>query len=522
MLSEAKVGLLFFIGLGMALGFTLFVSDLGASRGRYSVRFPRVEGLRTGDRVLYNGVEVGRVGQVTPVLEGGVPAVEVSFDLEPNIDGMLMVNGMTLISVEKGMLGGSQLTIRTDGPGEPVSDARLRDIRGVPPTTIGDAVNAFGHLIEDNREDIRSAVGAMPAAVEGFSDLASSLREVVQENRANIQRAITKLGDMGAAIDTLVQENRLKFAEAINNFSGMTAEFRELAKENRGALKRAIDKFPEAVDHFSGAAAEIKEMVASNRNSVDRALAAFARFGPRLEEIGDHVSKITDQIASGKGTIGRLVYEEGVYDQATAVLTAAEQRLEEVKPVTSGFADLRFYVGVGSGYNTDRQNFYNKLYLRIEPRPWKFYEGGATYRTAPADHETADEDPDELGIDIDLLLGWRFFPDEVAESYRLTVAGGMIEGKLGGRANVTLMAHRLWTELILRDRHDEWDPDERRYEDGEGLYARWLLEGRIWRRVYLSVGADDVIDDPAPWIGLRAELLDNDIRNAVAARSILP
>ena len=54
--SEIKVGILFFIGLGLLLWFTIFVTQIGTSRGEYAIRFPRVEKLKEGDQVTYNGV----------------------------------------------------------------------------------------------------------------------------------------------------------------------------------------------------------------------------------------------------------------------------------------------------------------------------------------------------------------------------------------------------------------------------------------------------------------------------------
>jgi hypothetical protein len=76
--SEVKVGILFFLGLGLLLWFTIFTTQIGQTKGAYAVRFPRVTRLKEGDGVTYNGVRVGTVTEVAPVLRAndGKPAVQ--------------------------------------------------------------------------------------------------------------------------------------------------------------------------------------------------------------------------------------------------------------------------------------------------------------------------------------------------------------------------------------------------------------------------------------------------------------
>ncbi len=247
----------------------------------------------------------------------------------------------------------------------------------------------------------------------------------------------------------------------------------------------------------------------------------LSEFAPKLNNIGTHVETVTEQISSGKGTIGKLVFEDTIHEKAEDALTSLNQRMEELKPLTSGISDLRFYIGVQSAYNTKQESAAGSAYLRLEPRPWKLYEFAISYRGAPADRDTVEEDPEDLNIDITFLYGRRFFPDDANETFRFTGKVGLLESKIGGVAMINLVPHKLDLVLALRGKHDGFDEDDRRYEDGN-LMARAYLEYRAWRRVYVYVGGDDLIDDPSAYIGIRAEILDNDLRNASAARAISP
>jgi hypothetical protein len=159
--------------------------------------------------------------------------------------------------------------------------------------------------------------------------------------------------------------------------------------------------------------------------------------------------------------------------------------------------------------------------LRLEPRAWKLYEFAIGYRGAPEDRDTIPEDPEDLNIDFSFLYGRRFFPDDANEVFRFTGKVGLIDSKIGAEGTIVVVPHKLDLVFMVRDKHNDFNPLDRRYEDGSYM-ARAYLEYRVWRRVYVYAGADDIADDASTYIGIRAEILDNDIRNASAARSIAP
>ena len=80
--------------------------------------------------------------------------------------------------------------------------------------------------------------------------------------------------------------------------------------------------------------------------------------------------------------MGKLVFDDTAHDQAVMTIDNLNQRIEEVKPLTRNLSDLKFYLQAEASYNTDLENANYKFLIRIEPRPWKFYEGaGLPYRT---------------------------------------------------------------------------------------------------------------------------------------------
>ena len=147
---------------------------------------------------------------------------------------------------------------------------------------------------------------------------------------------------------------------------------------------------------------------------------------------------------------------------------------------------------------------------------------GLGYRTAPEDREVENDDPDELGIDLHLALGWRFFRNDDLQRYLLSVKAGLLEGAFGGQADLIVFHPDVSLSVLLRSRHSDFDEDDRRFEDGDGAWMKVMGNYRIWRGVSLFAGFEDVLDNPGFTVGLRGELLDMDIRNLTTAAALAP
>jgi hypothetical protein len=405
-------------------------------------------------------------------------------------------------------------------------------------------VRSLQDILDENREGVKGTVASARKALENFASASEQIRAVVEENRASLKSTIANAEQLTGEMKGIAAENRETLKASIANAERMTREIADLVAENRATVKAALErieaasgqvaalveenrrniqnttaKLPGAVDNLSQAAGQIRDAVAENRDDLRSTMLGVAAFAPKLDRIGDNLEKITAQVASGKGTVGRLVFEDTIHDQASSVLTSAQERMDEIKPFTQGISELKLYAGLEGGSNVDSGMMLGEGYLRIEPRSWKFYQAGASYRWAPTDRKVEKDDPNKLGVDFSLLIGWRFMPDDGIERYRLSVAGGLIETRLGGWADVAI-TRDLDIRLMARLKHNDREPTDRRYEHGDAM-VRATASYRMFDRIYAIAGWDDCTgQDAGPWFALRAELLDNDLRNLSTASSI--
>jgi archaellum component FlaC len=431
---------------------------------------------------------------------------------------MVLIDGSSRFSITQGLLGGSSMDISSRS-GRPITPEALNQHLGQDPVGIDEVLTSVQTLIEENRQNIKDTIATAKTSLDSFGKASDEIRGLVADNRKQVGEAIVNFSTMSQRIATLVEDNRDAIKTAIVRFEEMSKQIRELVEENRVAIKQAVDKLPVAVENVSNAAKTIDDTVNENRADLKKTVSNLADATAKFDRVGDNLDVITTQIASGKGTVGKLVFEDTLHDKTVTAVENFNDRLEEIRPVTSGFSDFKFFLGVDGGSNIDSGVTTYGAYLRLEPKPWKYYQAGVSYRTEPEDRKNFDaEDQNKLNVDFDLLIGWRFFPDDDAQRYRISVGLGLVETKLGGVIEVPLMAD-LGVRVMARAKDNEREPNDRRYEEGDVL-VRAVATWRLWQRVYLQAGADDLVDEPGFWGGIRIELLDNDLRNLTAVSAL--
>ena len=512
--SEVKVGLLFFIGLALMLWFTFFVTRIFTPKGDLSIRFRKVTQLKDGDPVTFNGVRIGAIAAVLPDVDEGTAVVRVRFTIEKSFvkSKSIVVDAATHFRIVLGTLGGATLDIRSSG-GQPITVDALASTWGEDGAGISDAAESIQGLVEGNRLAVNKAITA-------FGDASAQIRDLVQENRDTVKAALIHIDQASDQVAGLVSENRVTVKESLENIRTMAGQIGDMVAENRTEVRAALAALPATVQNVGDAAKRIESLLAENQQDVRKMIESLAAFAPKLDRIGSNVEVITTQIAEGKGTFGKLTMDDTLHDKAVETVDSLNHRLEEVKPLTSGLSQLRLAGYTYAGYNTDTGQATGYAGLQLEPRPWKFFAVGISYRSAPDGRDIPVDAKDSVPINLDLLVGWRFLKDDDSQTYRLSIAGGAIESELGAMANVTLWGPYLGLTTMVRMKDNNKPINDREYEAGDAM-VRATLEYRPFRDVgiWLVGGVDDLVDNPAPWVGVRAVLYDDDFRNLIGLAS---
>jgi len=153
---------------------------------------------------------------------------------------------------------------------------------------------------------------------------------------------------------TLDEETRAKLRTALDGVSGAAEEFRAFLGANRtavaGAAEEASRTFRTADRTLSGAADDLdrtltllRETVEENRVGLRSNLENIRDLAVRIEESLALLNASLEKISRGEGTVGRLVQDPALYEEARAAVRGLET-------TTRGLASIRPSFDVQAGY----------------------------------------------------------------------------------------------------------------------------------------------------------------------------
>jgi phospholipid/cholesterol/gamma-HCH transport system substrate-binding protein len=255
------------------------------------VRFANINQINLGTRVLYAGRPVGEVTKIEEVpnarnLPPDKEGVVFTYELTLKIDSHIVVYTTDQISLQtSGLLGEKSIAIIpvTPPPGVtpvPVGEQPLYAESADPFKEIVDQLSSLGHKVEGAVDD---------------------LQHWFDQNSDNISFAIRSFGcTMDQASITL---------RDIND-------------------KRVVDDFQCAAQNFTITLRQIQDAI-SQLNAND----TFHNAGimmSNLKNASHSIDRITQDLADGKGTLGRLLKGDEMYLRMTAILSKVDTLMNDV------------------------------------------------------------------------------------------------------------------------------------------------------------------------------------------------
>ena len=208
--------------------------------------------------------------------------------------------------------------------------------------------------------DNASLQGTRQAGIEQISDMLSSLGGEL--------KAVTD-----SLRDVLNDENRLKIKQTLESAAGAAAELEALLAGNRDEFEKlvrganlTVTNAGRTVDEISAdlkkSLAIVKATIEENRDPLKADLEKIGEAAAKLQEILEKVRK-------GEGTAGKLISDESLYQDASAVLSAAKKTAGIVSGIES-YADFQ------AGYYGSSERVRAALSAGLRPSEKTFVEGG--------------------------------------------------------------------------------------------------------------------------------------------------
>lgn len=305
LLRAAAAVLLAVIGLIAFFGFGSGGPQLAVIRGTYVlyVRFPEAPGVRKNTPVQLSGVNIGRVADVEILEEGGVLvtlAISSKYKLRQSLNCRIALGSL---------LGDNVLEFVPGGQEELLSRFDV-DMNGrLEPDELGKA-NA---LLSDGATLSDGHVQANPMRV------LSNLERDIQSTLADLQNA-------GKESAEFMREIRRG-----TDLQGIPDDIRRTLAEIRETLERNQ---------------RLAEKAEANLNNLERVSRPLGERGPQiigniersmesLNELSEQLQAFSEALNNGGGTLGRLVYDDELYQRWRVERTG-------IRTHDAGAVDVRF------------------------------------------------------------------------------------------------------------------------------------------------------------------------------------
>ena len=282
-----------------------------------------------------------------------------------------------------------------------------------------------------------------------------------------LHQLFTKAGEISETIGNLTKK-----VERGEGTAGKLLTDEELYKNTSEFMKSAketSDKAQKIIDEFEGIGTEVKKTVKT-------------------------IKKIVKKIDRGEGSVGKLIYDEELYDEAKKTMKSAKAASEDAKDVLGKMREIKTWLGGESVYSVRDGACRNKGYIRIEPSEDKYYLVGASKLG------TSNSKDDRREIEYDVQLALKFFDNN------LTVRGGLINSGAG-----------LGADYMLPDKKTCVTIEGHSAVYSSPFFLRTNLSYKIWedKSYYIVAGAEDILDRPSFIAGIKIEYNDQDIKYLV-------
>ena len=277
--TELRVGIFVVVSLALVAGLILKFGKyekLAKKSYEITVVFSDVGGIVRDATVLYGGIAVGKVGNITLDQEG-VLKVNVKLSIYESVkirkDAKFVIN-------QSGLLGDRYIDVMP-------KSATAEFLKA------GDTVDGTASM--DLTEAIHGAVDVLHQAggtIERVDKAIQRIDETVL-SRQSLEHIDTSLANIEVASSNAV---------------GLTLSMRNIVDENRGKVDNVLTRFSEAADNLNKTSKNIDQLVSSNQDDIRAAM-------KNLAESATKVNDILARLEKGEGTVGKLLVDPTLHDE---------------------------------------------------------------------------------------------------------------------------------------------------------------------------------------------------------------
>lgn len=375
--TETKVGIFFVVGFVALFLATLWVEDFRILKQTYTLqaRFDTIAGLPEKAVVAVGGVKAGRVADRRIENDKVVLSLRLDSGVPVRADSVAVLSADTIV-------GTRYVNISLGTPGSPVlqdgDEVRTKEL-----LRLEDLAEAVGDLVDSGKElfgNLNTAqenvvgritslldqnAGKVAEILDQFGEVSRNANQAIQIVQRIASSVESGTGTLGRLIqdDTLynnanrMSENIAYLTNQLREGEGFLAQlFRDeklygkidgiatalydvaqAVRSSTGTLGKLLND-PEMYDQFSRVAEnlvafsdQLNQFMNANRDNLANTMTALSNMAPQVQATLADLGEIMAKVKSGEGTLGKLVNDSALYDEANRTLREVRRAIESMQ-----------------------------------------------------------------------------------------------------------------------------------------------------------------------------------------------
>jgi len=414
--DEFKVGIVIIVAAALLSIMLLRTSqwEFTSDSEEVKIRFGYVGGLLKSAPVHMYGTKIGKVTEIELVGNG----VEVTVQLNETV---YMREGYQIFIDILGLVGEKYIEILNGPVEKPITQDK--PLKGIDPVSIGhvlmkaneitdktlktmDFLQSFistnekeihasvvelKKLLAESRDSFKRTMSNADTALARINGLTGQTKGNIAQTAANLNAFTESLNTDRAQISSSIQD----LTDGLNQLVTRTAPAIETSLEN---LQKATEDLPASTESVNQHVAELSksasqlmakldDMATSSDQKLQKSLDDFGESAATLTGMVDRINELVEEIGSGQGTLGKLITDDGGYEQFSETMSASKHAAEDISNITRSLdGKIRFFDTISTkkgyelSYNSLSDSLQNQFTLSSTHLDLYFYLAGLSVR----------------------------------------------------------------------------------------------------------------------------------------------
>ncbi|MDQ3016881.1 MAG: MlaD family protein [Bacteroidota bacterium] len=352
--NEFKIGLMAILVIGLSVWGYMFLKGRNVLKAanEYFVRFENIDALATSSPVLIHGYQVGTVSAID--LEEDLNSIIITLTLDKEL--RIPKDAEALI-FSTSIMGGKAIDLRVSGA---CSGAQCAE----PGSFIQGRVKGIFDSLLDKGED-----GTLAKVKESISDILKTVSDSITSDSSNNALAKT-FNNLSGLIENLESvTGSLDKSMSVYDKS-LTASLKNI-EVITGAIARNQDKIASSIQNLESITAQLEKAKLGETTSNINKLVTDAQVTvlglnksvAESQKAFTNLAQVMQNVEDGKGTLGKLIKDDRLYDRALATTKNLELLLQDFRLNPKRYVSVSVFGKKQSDYEVPE----NDPALQIEP-----------------------------------------------------------------------------------------------------------------------------------------------------------